>query len=236
MQLVYESPSSIKRPVPKAILEQAASAAALQRQQAAPQRPTTSNNYASSSFSSGSSQQQQQQQKGGMWGYGNPNYTEAPPSVLDKMRDRVSETISSMGDSKPSLPANYKGNYNYSSSGGGVQQRNGSSDSYAAAKNATLNFDDAPERRTGDIGGGWGQAQSSSAAPPRPVYEARTYSGTAEPRSPVVSQARTSASVTEPSASDMYAAFLFLCLSSSEFKCYTPLPVPGIKKDCWWTR
>jgi len=209
MQLVYESPSSIKRPVPKAILEQAASAAALQRQQAAPQRPTTSNNYASSSFSSGSSQQQQQQQKGGMWGYGNPNYTEAPPSVLDKMRDRVSETISSMGDSKPSLPANYKGNYNYSTSGGGGQQRNGSSDSYAAAKNATLNFDDAPERRTGDIGGGWGQAQSSSAAPPRPVYEARTYSGTAEPRSPVVSQARTSASVTEPSASDMY------CLSFS---------------------
>lgn len=222
MQLVYESPASIKRPVPKLITDraEAVNAAARQQQMAAQQRQL-SGNYASSSpssisSSSMSSMSSPNQGKGGMWGYGNPNYVEAPPSVLDKMRDKVSETITSLGESKPSLPANYKGAHNFSSSssssGGGAaagyQGRSGISESYQAARNATLTFDDAPERRRGEIGGGWGEAQSPSAAPRRVAYEARTTSTPGEPRSPVVSQAP--AAVTEPAASDLLGFLPFL--------------------------
>ena len=53
------------------------------------------------------------------------------------MKDKVSETLTSFGESKPSYPSNYRGNMNSSSGYNSVPVRATGSDSYAAAKNVT---------------------------------------------------------------------------------------------------
>jgi hypothetical protein len=52
------------------------------------------------------------------------------------VKDRVSDSLSSMGESKPSYPANYRGNVN-NQGFSNTATRSPSTDSYAAAKNVT---------------------------------------------------------------------------------------------------